>query len=1078
MVIMNVKATLNLSTMKSMRAAIVAFIIMLAIPVFAQQAWLTGNFQNVLVSDSWNEVVGLRFDANGQMYVCEKGGKIWVVDTNGSVYTNPLLDISDEVGNWRDHGLLGFALDPNFLANGFFYVSYAVDRHHLLNYGTPSYDPNTNDYFKATIARVVRYKADAASNFSTLVPGSRLILIGEDKKNGIPVLHLSHSVGQLQFGTDGSLLVATGDGASYNGLDTGIHHQAYWQMALNDSIIREDENIGSFRSQYINSLNGKILRIDPTSGNGLPTNPFYDSANPRSAASRVWALGLRNPYRMVVKPNSGSTDITEGKPGYIYFGDVGWNNWEEFNICKSPGQNFGWPVYEGLRFVSAYFNAAPMNLSAPNPLYGIVPGCESHFRFKHLLINETLNTPVWPNPCSASVQIPLTHHSFMHSRPQLDWSHDSAYVRTGIFVNNNPAVVSITHPGSPVQGSHFQGFASVGGVFYTGFKYPSAFQQSYFHSDYVGGWLKVFRVDSTERVNAIESFAEDLGPTVHLEYNPNDELIYYVMYPNSIYKIRYNGLVHNPPTAKATANKLYGSSPLKVKFVGQYSADPDNDSLMFHWDFGNGTFSNDMNPMHEFTNSLNAPHTYKVKLTVTDTTGLSDSTTIKIFLNNTPPVVDITSIADGQLYSVSFPGLIPLEAAVHDAEHDSANLHYSWQVTLHHNQHSHPESADSNKISQAVITPTDCNPFETYFYKVRLTVTDEEGLSGFDEVNLYPACNKPTSLFTASQTGICTNETIAFTDLTTGLADSYEWHFPGGNPSLSNLKNPIVLYSTPGLYDVMLITENGGGRDTLIKTAYIDVKSKPIAQITSSGTDSICTGQSIILSASTGFNLTYQWLRNGNIIPFAGQSVYTATEGGEYSVVVSRSNGCSRTSDAKTVFEKYISAEIFIDGNENNCIDSVTLVAESTTSIAFQWMRNGTAITYATDPVFKTKTNGTYSVIAYSAEGCSIASNHIHLNNYCYSTVLKTGMESADGLLVFPNPAASSFSLKSDAELCLQSIRLIDPAGKEIMLSKKNQTPCGYEFSFSVEGISSGVYYLCMITSGEIRHIPLMVIRP
>ncbi len=1074
---MHVKTTLILKSMKCRVTVFTVIICICFFTVFAQQAWLTGNFQRILVSDTWNEAVCIRFDNNGQMYVCEKGGKIWVVDTNGSVNSTPLLDISEEVGNWRDHGLLGFTLDPNFLSNGFFYVSYAVDRHHLLYYGTPSYNPNTNDYFKATIARVVRFKADAATNFTTLVPGSRLVLIGETKKTGIPVLHLSHSVGQLQFGNDGSLLVATGDGASYNGVDTGVHHQAYWQMALNDSIIREDENIGSFRSQYIHSLNGKILRIDPTSGNGLPSNPFYDPANPRSAASRTYALGFRNPYRMVVKPGTGSTDITVGKPGLIYIGDVGWNNWEVFDICKSSGQNFGWPVYEGYRFVSAYYNAAPMNLTTPNPLFGIVPGCESHFRFRHLLINETLNSPSWANPCSSSVQIVAPDQTFMHTRPELDWSHDSAYVRTGIFVNNNPTAISITHPNSPVQGVHYQGFASVGGTFYRGFRYPSAYQNSYFHTDYVGGWIKVFKVDSNEKVNAIESFAEDLGPVVHLEYNPKDELIYYVMYPNSIYKIRYNGQVHNPPTAKAEANRIYGASPLKVKFIGQHSTDPDNDPLTYHWDFGDGITSTDMNLIHEFISAQNNPLTYTVKLTVTDSSGLSDSTSLKIFLNNTPPDVSITSITNGQLYSVSFPSMLPLEAEVHDAEHDSSQLSYRWQVTLHHNQHLHPESADTNKVTQAVISPTDCNPYESYFYRIRLTVTDAEGLSSYDEVNLFPACNKPNTQFTASQTGICTNETITFHDQTTGLADAYEWYFPGGNPSTSNLKEPTVQYTSAGIYDVMLITENGGGRDTLLKPSYIDVRSKPQAVITPAGTDSICTGQSILLNASTGFNLSYQWLKNGNVVPGANQSVYAASEGGDYTVIVSRSNGCSRTSDPKTVFEKYISAEIIIDGNTNNCIDTVTFLAQSATANAYQWMRNGVIIPSASSHVFKTKLNGTYSVMAYSAEGCSIPSNSIRLNNYCTQFLLKAKADTEPEIDIFPNPASDFLTIRSNSEICSPVFRLTDASGKQIILDSIQNADCNTEFRMEIREIADGMYFLQILTGKESLYIPLSVIR-
>ncbi|MBK9763198.1 MAG: hypothetical protein IPO87_07500 [Flavobacteriales bacterium] len=46
--------------------------------------------------------------------------------------------------------MLGFALDPAFLNNGRFYVSYVVDRHHPMNFGTANYSPSTNDYYSAT----------------------------------------------------------------------------------------------------------------------------------------------------------------------------------------------------------------------------------------------------------------------------------------------------------------------------------------------------------------------------------------------------------------------------------------------------------------------------------------------------------------------------------------------------------------------------------------------------------------------------------------------------------------------------------------------------------------------------------------------------------------------------------------------------------------------------------------------------------------------------------------------------------------------------------------------------------------
>ena len=182
----------------------------------------------------------------------------------------PLLDISDEVAGYRDHGMLGFALDPNFATNGHFYVMYVVDRHHLDFFGTGSYNPATNDYFKPTIGRITRYTANLADDRRTADPASRLVLVGETKSTGFPVLHESHSIGTLFFGADGTLLATCGDGASYNAMDNG--HQAggaYGDAGVTDGIITAAENIGAFRVQLLDSHSGKMIRIDPATGNGV-----------------------------------------------------------------------------------------------------------------------------------------------------------------------------------------------------------------------------------------------------------------------------------------------------------------------------------------------------------------------------------------------------------------------------------------------------------------------------------------------------------------------------------------------------------------------------------------------------------------------------------------------------------------------------------------------------------------------------------------------------------------------------------------------------------------------------------------
>jgi 2-polyprenyl-6-methoxyphenol hydroxylase-like FAD-dependent oxidoreductase len=81
----------------------------------APAASLPTGFRETAVGSGWNEVVGLTFAADGRMYVWERGGKVWLVE-NGVKSATPFIDLREEVGGWRDFGLLGFAFDPRFRA--------------------------------------------------------------------------------------------------------------------------------------------------------------------------------------------------------------------------------------------------------------------------------------------------------------------------------------------------------------------------------------------------------------------------------------------------------------------------------------------------------------------------------------------------------------------------------------------------------------------------------------------------------------------------------------------------------------------------------------------------------------------------------------------------------------------------------------------------------------------------------------------------------------------------------------------------------------------------------------------------
>ena len=709
----------------------------------AALAQLPDQFSDQVLSTAFDFPVGITFDAGGQGYVWEKGGKVWVVDADGTKSSQPLIDISEEVGHWRDHGMLGFALDPAFLENGYFYLLYAVDRHHLLHFGTPAYDPNRSDEFAPSIGRVTRYTADAASGFTTTVPDSRSVLLGRERRSGFIFTHEGHSVGALVFGTDGTLLVSAGDGSSYLGPDTGGTGTGnYNEQAFADGLLLPEEDVGQYRAQLLSFPNGKILRIDPATGAGLPSNPYYDAARPRAARSRVWARGFRNPYRFTVKPGTGSHYPAAGDPGTLYVGDVGAGKWEELNVVQRAGQNFGWPLREGLYGHGGLPDQpAPPDVAAPNPLYG-QGGCpEPYFTFKQTFRqHQRPEDADFPNPCDSTQLVPVALRS-IETWPILTWSNVQGNRPTRAEVGRLGATGQReryrTDSPNPILASPpFEGNSSLGGFFYAGTHFPEAYRGKYFHYDY-NGWIKVLDMDAADRIVSIEDFHTGAEDIFHLAAHPVNGMLYYLNLAGELRRIAYGG--NPPPVVQVRADTLYGTSPLTVRFDAGGSYAPLGYPLLFDWDFGTGATATGAIVSHTFSDPGDEPVTFPVRLTVTDTTGTTAAQTLRVHLRNTPPAIAWDGFADGDRYPTDRTTVLRLGADVTDAEHPVSALRYTWRTFVHHKDHFHREPVDTHRVSQLIVSPLGCGD-EAFWYRIELTVSDPLGLSTTRTAQLFPNC--------------------------------------------------------------------------------------------------------------------------------------------------------------------------------------------------------------------------------------------------------------------------------------------------------------------------------------------------
>jgi glucose/arabinose dehydrogenase len=698
--------------------------------LLAQQ--LPAGFSKSISQSGYVGSVGMVFAKDGNsFFVWEKSGRVWASVWNGSSYNRQgtaTLDIREEVGEWNDFGLHSMCLDPNFATNGFIYLFYVVDLHHLLYFGTSQYNSNTNEYQNASVSRVTRYKLNKVGTTYLADYSSRTVLLGESKTTGVPVTFETHAGGTILFGNDGSLLVSTGDGAHHEGIDVGNDSRTYFQASLNFGMMRPEENVGTLRAQMVNSLCGKILRIDPATGNGLPSNPFYDPANPRSPQSRVWTLGLRNPYRMCIQPNTGSTNPADGNPGTLLVGDVGWFKWEDFYVIDKPGLNCGWPLYEGLEPTYIYYGTSVRNLDEPGQ-----PTFESLCVQPSSFIDN-------PDP---------KLRRFTHSRPAMDYSHSTNVTRVPAFNGTTAIQRTIGTVGAPA-GIPFKGSCAIGGAYYTGNQFPAMYKNTLFFTDYVEGWIKniVLRDEGGPGIQEVREFA----PTgfdaniLDIEMNPRDGSLYYVRLDGVVSRISYGG--NQPPVANAMASVNYGPSPLTVQFTGSTSVDPEGQTLAYLWTFGDGTTSTSVSPVKTFT--AVSTKMYTVTLVVTDNQQLTSSKEVIISVNNTPPAVQIINPSIGSLYRMDQVTTYSLSAVVTDT--DTVGMQYEWQVTLRHNSHTHPEPVLYQKAPTISINPAGCDPNETFYYVIIVKVTDNGGLTATQSLTLNPDCSSANVSVTNLQT--------------------------------------------------------------------------------------------------------------------------------------------------------------------------------------------------------------------------------------------------------------------------------------------------------------------------------------
>jgi len=227
-------------------------------------------------------------DNTGRRLILDQSGVVHILLPDDTLAELPFLDIRDRLlplrEDFEERGLLGMAIHPEYRNNGRFFVTYS-----------------------APLA------ADAPANWNhTRVVPSR-----------------KHNGGALAFGPDGYLYIGFGDGGGIHGVGAETLNDAY---SVPKNRLHWDST-----AQDLQSLYGKLLRIDVNAG--LPGYAI-PSDNPllgKLGKEEIYAWGFRNPYRISFDPNDS---------GALYITAVAETLWEAIYRVDKPG-NYGWPLKEG-----------------------------------------------------------------------------------------------------------------------------------------------------------------------------------------------------------------------------------------------------------------------------------------------------------------------------------------------------------------------------------------------------------------------------------------------------------------------------------------------------------------------------------------------------------------------------------------------------------------------------------------------------------------------------------------------------------------------------------------------------------